>query len=111
LLYYARFTNAGKVELDTHSALSAFASPRNYFREGVETDCREIFSCAYVTARTALPASQTPGTDESEYHLGISYGFLGYLLLTKARSCATGFSADFEADRTKGLGQRSLDVP
>jgi hypothetical protein len=46
ILYYASFPDAGKVEFNVHSALSTFASPRKYFREGVETDCREIFACA-----------------------------------------------------------------
>jgi hypothetical protein len=82
VLYYARFPDAGKVEFNVHNALAAFASPRKYFREGVETDCREIFACAYITVRNALgSASPTVGADEWEYHLASRlYGFVGYLL-------------------------------
>ncbi len=82
VLYYANFPDAGKVEFNVHSALSAYASPRKYFREGVETDCREIFACAYVTARNALKSvSETPGADDWEYHLASRlYGFIQYLV-------------------------------
>jgi hypothetical protein len=66
-LYYASFPDAGKVEFNAHSLLSSFASPRSYYREGVHTDCREIFACGYAAARNALSsASFTPATHEWE---------------------------------------------
>src|SRR5260370_31039131 len=48
-LYCATFPDAGRVECNVHSALSCFASPRKYFREGVETGCLAICAGAYST--------------------------------------------------------------
>jgi hypothetical protein len=82
LLYHVKVPQAGKVEFRAHELLSAHVSPRQYFREGWQVDCREIFACAYVTARKALTSAVDGlGTDEWEYRSApYLYGFVGYLL-------------------------------
>jgi hypothetical protein len=79
-LYHASFPDAGKVEFNVHGLLSSFASPRNYFREGVYTSCREIFACQYTAARDALSsASSTPATHEWEHPYALTfYNFVEY---------------------------------
>jgi hypothetical protein len=82
VLYYAKVAKAGKVEFDAHDLLAPYVSSRTYVREGWQVDCREIFACAYVTARSALTrALDGHGTDEWEYRLASRmYAFIGYLL-------------------------------
>src|SRR5260370_31670747 len=68
LLFYAKFPNAGKIEFYAHNRLSEFASYRTYFRENVQVECREIFSCGYSKARGTLTAVSANGaTPEWEY--------------------------------------------
>jgi hypothetical protein len=71
LLFYARFPNAGKIEFFAHHRLSKFASYRTYFRESIQVECREIFSCGYSEARDALTAASANGaTKEWQYSDG-----------------------------------------
>jgi hypothetical protein len=78
LLYYAKYSDAGKVEFAVHRHLSEFASPRRYIREYNAVDCREIFSCGYSEARQALTSASPDGaTNEYEYsNAPFSYEFL-----------------------------------
>lgn len=54
VLYYAQVKDAGKVEFAVHSELAGHVSPRKWVREGLHQVSKEIFACAWVTARAAL---------------------------------------------------------
>jgi hypothetical protein len=86
LLYYTSFPNAGQIELNIHSMLSAYVSPRKYFNDRWEQESREIFACAYHTVKIALyKAASTPVAKEWEHHLAKQlWGFEGYLLPREA---------------------------
>jgi hypothetical protein len=54
LLYYGSYSEAGKVELSSHSWLAFYVTPREWFREGMRQDAREVFNCSYNQAREAI---------------------------------------------------------
>lgn len=65
LLYYGKYSEAGKVETKAHSTLLWYASPRRWIREGVTQDSREIFRCSYTRALDAVKAASNTPCDES----------------------------------------------
>lgn len=55
---------AGRVELEAHRALRAFATTRSYFRDGQFVECRELFDCEVTVAKQAVEAILLdPGTE------------------------------------------------
>lgn len=70
LLYSGRYSEAGRIELSTHSRLSWCVTPRDWVREGVPQDAREIFKCSYTKAREAIKfVAGTDGGSEWEASL------------------------------------------
>jgi hypothetical protein len=62
ILLWARVSNAGRIEADTHRALSDFSIEGTYFREGREAECYELFRCSYEMARDVLAELLPEGT-------------------------------------------------
>lgn len=56
-------SNAGRIEFAAQRALSQYTAAGTYFKEGTNTDCREIFSCSILEAiravRMAIDKPQT----------------------------------------------------
>ncbi|WP_109156469.1 MULTISPECIES: GIY-YIG nuclease family protein [unclassified Azospirillum] len=53
-LISAKTEKAGDVEFSIHAALVDYSVEGHYYREGKKTQCYELFSCGYVTARSAM---------------------------------------------------------
>ena len=54
LSIHAEFEHAGKVEFEVHKALSPWRAQATYFKEGVERECRELFSADHVDPMDAM---------------------------------------------------------
>jgi hypothetical protein len=61
-LFWAKTENAGRVEFNLHSELSAYKKPTNYQRDGNTVDCLETFSCSASTAIEILKSLAETGS-------------------------------------------------
>ena len=61
-LFWSKTKNAGRVEFNLHSELSAYKKPTNYQRDGHTVDCLETFSCSASTAIEILKSLVETGS-------------------------------------------------
>jgi hypothetical protein len=54
VLFSIKIADAGKIEMQTHGELRAFASPRGFIKDGKPQDTREAFTCSFTRAYDVL---------------------------------------------------------